>query len=131
MEKKEIEKKYVELNLIDQQLKIIQKQLIFIENQILELEGVIQNLDEIKSLGSKKEGLVALTNGIFVKSNIEQTEPLIVNVGANVLVEKSIDETKIFIREQLSKLRAAQQTLTNEFNALALRADELEAELTK
>ena len=56
--------------------------------------GIIKkSLDDFSSLKKDSETLTTIANGIFAKSKITDTKELLVNVGSNVVVKKSIPES--------------------------------------
>src|SRR3989338_2449099 len=87
---KEMQEKYIELQLLDQQIKQMQKQIQLVEQQVMELSSVKQSLDEIKNIEKGTEVLAPLSSGIFAKAEIKDIDKLLVNVGADVVIEKDL-----------------------------------------
>ena len=94
MGKEELQEKYIELQMIEQQMKQIQKQAQLVDSQMNELAVAHQALDDIKKTKPGTKILVPISNGIFAKAEIKDNEDLIVNVGANVIVNKDFESTK-------------------------------------
>jgi prefoldin alpha subunit len=95
--KKEKEHKHnphVELDaeLVRRQLAEIENQLNLLENKRIELEVIGNSLNELK--GQKdKEVMVPIGSGVLMKGTILDDKKVLINVGANILVEKPLAST--------------------------------------
>ena len=85
---KEVRKKYIELQLMEQQMKQLQENAKVLDSQLAELIGVIQSLEDFKSVENKTLLWVPISNGIFTKAELIDNRELMVNVGADVVVNK-------------------------------------------
>lgn len=101
-EKKDDKKRelYLELQMLDSQIKQLEQQMIQMEQQIFEVNEIIQSLSDIKEVKSGTEILVPVANGIFTTAEIKDTKNLKVNVGAGITVEKTVEETKEMLKDQ-------------------------------
>ncbi len=126
---KKVQQKYLELQLIDQQMKQVQKQVEAIERQVVELDEVLQSLDALATSKSGSEMFVPITSGIFLKARLEDNEKLAVNVGSNTVVSKDIPATKTMLAEQAMDMRKFQTELAEQFEKMAERAVGLQKEL--
>lgn len=125
----DLKEKYMELQMIDQQMKRFQKQLEAVESHRLELLSINQSLDDIKNVKAGTEILVPMSSGIFAKANIQEPEHLIVNVGANIAVAKNISDTKKLLEKQLNELKKVHQQIMGELQELAVKAGSIEQEM--
>ena len=57
--------------------------------------------------------------GISIKSNIEKPDTLMVNVGAGVVIEKSIADSIQFLEEKLTELETAFTALISQKNEIS------------
>ena len=130
-DQKQIQEKYMQMQLLEQQMQQIQKHLQLLENQLHELNITEQALDEIKTTKIGAEILVPMASGIFVKAELKDNKELAVNVGANTVVKKSIEEAKKLITSQVEDITNMQQNLTANFQKLTESAQMLEKELSK
>lgn len=101
MEDKE---KMMEYQMLEQQLNTLGQNLENIENNLEEIRSIIQSLEEFKEVKKGDDILVPLANGIFAEATINNVKKLKVNVGSKVVLEKSIDETKKIMEDQISDL---------------------------
>lgn len=94
------------LSMMEQHMQQLQQQLQAVENGITELESLGAGIGDIKE-SKGKEIFARIGRGIYAKARII-SEELMVNVGDNNLVNKSVSETKEMIEEQVKKLKEAQ-----------------------
>ena len=108
----ELQKKYMEYQMIEQQVKSTQEQLEKFEQQLQELDGVKTALTDIKNSKEGTETLVPLSSGIFIFANLANTKKCKVNVGAGVCVEKSIEDTKALLEKQQNEIEKYREQVT-------------------
>jgi len=128
---KEVRKKYIELQLMEQQMKQLQENAKVLDSQLAELIGVIQSLEDFKSVENKTRLWVPISNGIFTKAELIDNRELMVNVGADVVVKKSAEETKSLIAGQMDEIKKVQQKVVEELQRIAVKAMGIEKELNK
>lgn len=111
MKKKDIEA--LESEIIRMHIAELEKQLSDVENKRAELEYLKESLSQIK--GQKgKEILFPLGSGILMRGKIVDDEKLIMNIGSNVFMEKSISEARKIIDSQISELLKLKVMIENE-----------------
>lgn len=76
-----------------------------IEEQLSEVTNLLESLEEFKKLEIGEEVLFPIANGIFAKGTLADNKKLKLNVGQDVMVDKTIDETVELVNEQLSNLQ--------------------------
>ena len=128
-QQKRVQQKYMELQMIDQQMKQVQKQVEAIERQAMELDEVQQSLDDLAKSKQGAEMWVPISSGIFLKAKLEDNARLAVNVGSNTVVRKDIPATKAMLAEQAGEMRKFQTELVEQFEKMAERAAGLQSEL--
>lgn len=130
MGKEELQKKYLEYQLIDQRIKQMQQQMQTAEQQLIEIMATLQSLDEFALLDEGSEILVPVNNGIFTKARLKKENKLLVNVGASVVVDKSIEDTKKLIEKQEQDMEKIRDQIAENINMLVEKATVLEKELS-
>ena len=100
LNEKELQQKYMEFQVIQQQIEQLQQQLHTLNQQLQQLELTKNNLNELTSVKSGTDSFSQIAPGIFVESTIKNTEKLLVNVGANTAVEKSVPQAIALVEEQ-------------------------------
>ncbi|MBI4439435.1 prefoldin subunit alpha [Candidatus Woesearchaeota archaeon] len=132
MEKKdELQRKYIEMKMIEQQILNVQNHLKIMEQQMGELIVTIEGLEDFSSVKDGSEILLPLSSGIFTKAVLKKESKLLINVGADVVVEKDAEGTADLLRKQLEELKEAQEDLVNQLQQIVNYASNLEQEIGK
>ncbi|HIH14408.1 MAG TPA: prefoldin subunit alpha [Nanoarchaeota archaeon] len=128
-EQKEVEEKYMILQLIAGQLQEMQKQLESLEAKSGEIVGLKNSLSRLSGTKINSKSYSSLGLGTFVESEIKNTGNVLVNVGAGVLVKKTTTEADELASMQLAQMDDVAQRLTQNIAAMTARAQELESEI--
>ncbi|MEM4282753.1 MAG: prefoldin subunit alpha [Candidatus Woesearchaeota archaeon] len=129
--KQQITQGYLELQLIDRQLRQLQAQMQALEAQALELDTVSSQLDDFGRLEIGSELFVQIAPGIFAKAELKENKELLVNVGGGAAVKESIPETKALLAAQVAEIRKVQQELGQQIEKLTTEARKLEESIQK
>lgn len=128
---KMMQAKYIEYQMIEQQLKQMQEQMEKFEQQIAEIQTIAEQLDELKNAKVGSETLVPIANGIFVKGKLLETDDVVVNVGAGVAVKKSVEDTKKLLHEQAAEIQNYKMQVAAQLEQMTGMGRKLEEELQK
>jgi len=128
---KEAQKRYMELQLLEQQMKQLQKNAKLLDGQLEELYSVLQNIDDFRNVAKKTPLWIPLSSGIFAKAELSENTELMVNVGADIAVKKSIPDAKSLVQSQMDDLRKVHNQVMEELQRIAVRAMGLEKELNR
>ena len=111
------EEKALEAEMLRRRFAEIENQLVSIEQKRLELEVIKGSIDDIK--GHKDEEImIPLGSGVLIKGKIVDDSKFLINVGANVILEKTASEAKKIIDEQIKELGTAEEMLQKELKNL-------------
>jgi prefoldin alpha subunit len=130
-DQKELNEKYFELQILEQQLKQVNQQLLGMDNQLLELQRIKENLDDIANTKKDTEMLVALGGGVFSKAELKDSSKVLMNVGSNIVVEKDIASSKLVVDHQMGQITEVIKQLEQEFQILAMNSQVLQQDLQK
>src|SRR3989338_420381 len=83
----------------------------YIEAQILTAH--FQQLQEQVSLISNQ-----IIPGVFIKAKLQDVKQLVVNVGSNISITKSIEETKEILNKRMQELKDAETNLREQLIAV-------------
>lgn len=109
----ETQRNYMKLNQLSQEIQKTEKELQNLEIKRQDLEKVKENIKEISKI-KNKETLIPVENGIFVKGRIEETDRLIIGIGANILTEKTPEQTQQIINKKQKEIEETiKKTLQN------------------
>jgi prefoldin alpha subunit len=123
------QRKYLELQVLNQKMQQVQQQMEALEQQAEDVDKVTKHLDELSAVHQGTELLVPIANGIFLKASLKDAKNLIVNIGANTAVPKSVPDVKLLIATQLEELRQLQKDLAGQLETLTSHAGKAETEL--
>jgi prefoldin alpha subunit len=128
-QKSNANEKYLEMQILSQQIKQLQQQIMNLENQMVELEVLEDNLEELKKVKEGTEILVSMGAGIFAKAQLKDNKKVIVNVGTNTMVKKEIDDAKKLVTDQLDQMKQLIAEITGELEKAAIRIQETQQEI--
>ncbi len=126
---------YIEYRTLTEQLKKIQEYLRQTQENITELGTLKESFDRFKQLKKGQRVLAPIANGIFIDAKLNATDRFYMNIGAQTVVAKSIDEAKALLtkqQEEMERLRDRAQrdeaTLLQRMRQIELRVQEHEKE---
>ncbi len=118
---KEIQEKYVQFQYLQQQLEQISQHLEMLNQQNADLDLSINAVTELGKTKIENELLAPIADGIFLKGELKDNKRLIVNVGMNTTVERTVPEVVKLLEEQkkmaqfkLMQAEAVQQELAGQ-----------------
>lgn len=120
----EINRLATEIQLLEATLNVIKSRLDMTEATLNESQMALETL---KALESAKEGdniLVPIGASSYIFAKVENINKVVVGVGANVCVEKSIKESIDMINERISKLEQIKASLQQQFIQASQRLGE-------
>lgn len=124
-----MQQSYMHLQMLDQQMKQVQENLAQLDKQKIDLLQVQQSLDDLKKAGINSETLVPLSAGIFVKAELKNNNTMLVNVGGNITVEKTVEETKEMVSQQLQELKNLEKEMETQLRKFAEEAILIETKI--
>ena len=117
----EMQQKYLQFQLIQQQLEQVNEHLQMLNQQTAELDISVNAVAELSQTEVNNEILAPIANGIFLKAKLTDNKKFIVNVGSDTTVEKTIpevikllEEQKQQVYQQLVEADAIMQELTSQ-----------------
>ena len=124
-----MQEKYLEYQMLEQQTKQLQEQLQTVAKQLEELEGIRDAIQRIEKTQKGTEILVPMSSGIFLKTALQDTSHLLVNVGDNVVVPKSFSDALALIKKQQGDIQTFQENLVQNLQLMLMHQQSVEAEL--
>ena len=132
-EQQELQQMVLEMNMLDAQFKEMQQQMTLIEQQAAELQVLENNINEIEKLGKKKEkdceSLSQIGQGIFVKSTLKDTNEIFVNIGSKIVLKKSPEEAKQFVKKRSDQVMNVRDLVMQELNKMVMNIQLLEKQI--
>lgn len=94
------QQKQQQFQLLQQHLEQLSEQIEYLNQQNQEAERSIEALQQFSRASLPKEFMAPIANGIFFKGKVENNQVLLVNVGANVVLEKTVPEVVAMLNIQ-------------------------------
>ena len=126
-----LQKLYLEFQMLDQSIKQLEKQNTALNNQLMELMATNQSLEDMKKINKGTEILMPLSGGIYAKAELKDSKNLIVNVGSNITVTKDVDSTKKLIETQIDEIQKLQKNLVIQLQEETTKGALLEQEINQ
>jgi len=95
---------YQEMQVLEYQAKQLQKIIENIDAQLLEMRNTSESLKEFEKLKNNDDILFPVANGIFAKGKLTDNKLLNINIGSDVIVEKSVSDTISMMETQVKEI---------------------------
>ncbi|MFH1399941.1 MAG: prefoldin subunit alpha [Nanoarchaeota archaeon] len=116
-----------ELERIAQHVEMLEDYQRNLEQQIMDVQQLIASLEEFSTLKGGETILLPLAHGIFAKGTLVDKDHLVVHVGSDVAVTKTVAETKALLTTQLEEMDAYYERTAARVADLVKRAEEIDA----
>ncbi len=121
--------KYLEFQLLMQQFQQLQQNQTALEKHIKDLFNLKANLETVSNLNSNSESLIPLGSGIFLKGELKDTETVVINVGVGICVEKTVEEAKETVSNQLNEVTVVLEQINEDLEETKHKLMDLQNEL--
>ncbi len=128
-QKAEAQQKFMQVKMLLHQLQNGEKQIETFDSQLTELNSVKEGLEELKNVPVGKDVYVPVSGGIFMRATVKDPEHLLVNVGANTAVTKTIPDTVRLIEEQILEINNAKTQLAGQTQLIRKHLNGMQKEL--
>jgi len=98
------QEKYLQFQMLQQQIEKITEHVELLNQQNAELDISKNAVSKIGETPVDNEILAPVANGIFIKAKLADNQKLVVNVGAETTVERSVKEVVVLLEEQHKEL---------------------------
>ena len=116
--REELQREYVRLSFLREKLNSLLTQQKMLEVKIRETESSIRVLNEVKSLKKDEEILSSAGSNVFLLARIADKNHVLVNVGADTVLKKSVDEAINYLEERLGRLKSTFEAFKREVSRL-------------
>ena len=125
----QIQQKYMQFQAMQQQLEQISQHLELLNQQNDELDISINAVKELGNTKVDNELLAPIADGIFFKGVLKDNQKLIVNVGSDTTVEKSIPEVVKLLEDQKKDVSKRMMEADSMMQDMSLQAMQLYQEV--
>ncbi|MDD5181612.1 MAG: prefoldin subunit alpha [Candidatus Nanoarchaeia archaeon] len=113
----EEQRRMLEQQILQQKLMEIESQLNQVEQKKQELEMVSESISSLDGK-TNAEIMVPIGMGVLGKAKLLDSNEFLVNIGSNIVVTKSAEETKKLIEAQISELDRARELFEQELQRI-------------
>ncbi len=128
---KEFQRKYLQLQLYKHQLNAYAEEKGKIDNRIAELRMTIDALENIGKINKGEEIWSPLGSSTFVMSDIKDTENVLVNIGAGVVIKSTRQRSIEILQSRLDEIEDVSRSLIAEMVKYSEEVEKLEPEVQK
>ena len=125
---KEIQEKLIRYQILESRVKALMKRRDLLINKMLEIESTLSTIEEIKKKG-EKDIFLPLGSGVHVLGNLKKVKKMIVELGANIAVEETVERAKKILEKRKNTLNSGLQTIEMEMTSLSNELLKLEPEI--
>jgi prefoldin alpha subunit len=98
---------------------------------LAEMNVSLTTLEGLKNEKAGAQLFVPVGGGSYIKTKLETTENVIVGIGANVAVEKSLKEAKVDMAAHIAELEKSRNTLGQQFDQIVSKIRDNRARIEK
>jgi len=119
------EENYAEAQVFEYQAKQLQQILETIDAQLVEINNIVNSLKELNKVKDGDEVLFPVANGMFVKGLMTSDKTLRINVGNNVVVEKSIPDAILMMEQQIIDIKEYKSQVALQMDSLISKLESM------
>lgn len=123
------QQQFMELQVLAQQINQLHQQSQMIQQQFAELKALKENLADLEQTKPNTNSFSLLGAGIFIESEVKNTKHVLMNVGSQVLVKKTITQAKELIQHQEKEVENILINIEHQIHETTNKAQQLESEL--
>lgn len=128
--KEELQKKIIQFQILDANLKVLQERMGVLTTRIDELQKTKTAIDNLK-LSKSTKAMIPLGSGNFVFGRIDDTENIIVGAGAGIAIKKKKKEAIEILDSRIGELENSLRDLTGQTQAIVEQLEKLQFEIEK
>jgi len=118
-----------EYAMVSQLAEDLRKRMELLNATLNEIAAAKRSLEELQKLSEGGEIWVPLGAGVFVRAKLADKSRVIVAVGANIMVEKTLEEAQRSLESKEQEVRDALGKSAADYQALLNRLRELERQI--
>jgi len=126
-----LEKLIYELQYLRSAAENVQQRIALINATITEVQLGISTLEGIRAEKSGQSILVPIGGGSYVRAKLDDSEKLIVGIGADIAVEKSVPYAKEDFQTRILELEQARMTLKKQLDEISTNISIIQREAQK
>ncbi len=130
-DEREMQSKYVQYQMMKQQLNLLVERKNAVDEQINELNSTINALNKLEKIRNGEEIWSPLGSGSFVRSDIKDTEKVMIAIGAGVVTQEERTRAIEILQGRLDEFNTAHGDIIADIQNLGEAVGKLESELER
>jgi len=131
MVSKELQTKYIQLQMLKQQISAFIDEKNLIDEKASELASAVNALKSLKDIKSSQDIWSSLGGSVFVSSSIKEIDKVLVGIGAGVVLKKQRAEAIAILQSRLDELIRLDKSIVSEIKNFSEHMELLESEVQK
>ena len=120
-EEEELRKLSVEMRFLEQTAESLQQRISMVNAAMTDLAYANMALESIEKEKENAELLVPIGGSSYIKVKLASSDKVIVGMGSNVSIEKTLPEAKAIVEERLEELEKTMRSAQQQFGQVAER----------
>ena len=121
----------VESRFLEETANELQSRISYTNAALTELRVSSVTLEGLENEKKDTPLFVPIGGGSYVKAKLETTENVVVGIGADVAIERTLKEAKVELEVRIGELEKTRETLGQQFNQIVERIQENRAQMEK
>ncbi|HLD39356.1 MAG TPA: prefoldin subunit alpha [archaeon] len=130
-DKNELQEKYIELQILKQQVSSLIEQKHAIDERENELNVTLDALRKLDTVNKGNEMWSSIGSGTFVRSDIKDNEKVFVAIGAGLVMKETVPKSIEILELRLHEFNDINNEVVQQINTLVGRMSKLETHLQK
>lgn len=127
-DQKTIQEKLMGYQVLQNQLETLSKRRDLLLNKMLEIETTLNTIEEMKDK-KDEDVLIPVGSAVYLPGTLKKSEKMIVELGANIAVERDVQQAKNIINERKKNLEGGIKTVETEILKISEELTKLEPEI--
>ena len=128
-DRQELQEKYLELQVLKQQISNYVEQKQAVDAKINELNASIEALKALPNVKKDEEMWSSLGSGTFVRSDIKDVEKVLVAIGAGVVTKETLPKAIEILESRVKEFSDINDEIIRQANTMVERINQLEPEV--
>ncbi len=129
MNEQQRQEKIMEYQVLANQIQQLQNHLAQLEQHTQQLQMIHHSLQQLSEFKEKRDTFIPVGSGIFLKGTIENTQEVLMNVGASVCVKKPTNDALAIVEKQLEEVQGVIINFEGEMQKGLQHIEELKKEI--
>ena len=129
MDKQHAEEHYMQLQMIDEQMRMMEDELRSLEQRGEEIQRLKNSMTSLKDAKKGCKAFSSLGLGIYAESELRDTEKFLVNIGSGVVIRKSLHETEDLLDRKVKEIANIGSEIVQEIQMMGVKATSIQREL--